>query len=290
MKIQSLSVVVPNKGCVNSCKFCVSRMHRSEYENFLTTKSLYYDLYKKDYFDRLNFARDNNCNTIMLTGDSEPQQNWDFLKFFGDINQSLEKPFRNIEMQTTGTLLDDHYLYFLRHHVGVKTISLSMSSFDNDKNQEYNGTPDKIKVDIKTLCNRIKKYRFNLRVSINLTDWFNAMTPEEIFTYCKNELDADQVTFRVLYVSGNGNSQDKWIAKHSATSKLINNITNYVAEKGRSLEVLEFGATKYSLSKMSVVVDDDCMNKVPKDSLKYLVLRENCKLYTKWDDEGSLLF
>ena len=30
MQIQSLSVVVPNKGCVNKCPFCVSRMVNSD--------------------------------------------------------------------------------------------------------------------------------------------------------------------------------------------------------------------------------------------------------------------
>jgi len=41
---------------------------------------------------------------------------------------------------------------------------------------------------------------------------------------------------------------------------------------------------------MSVVVDDDCMSTADKEDIKYLILRENCKLYTKWDDGGSLLF
>jgi hypothetical protein len=41
---------------------------------------------------------------------------------------------------------------------------------------------------------------------------------------------------------------------------------------------------------MSVVVDDDCMSTEVKEDVKYLILQPNCKLYTKWDDEGSLLF
>ena len=42
---------------------------------------------------------------------------------------------------------------------------------------------------------------------------------------------------------------------------------------------------------MSTVVDEDCMAKSEeKKALKYLILRPNCKLYTQWDDKGSLLF
>lgn len=33
MKIQSLSVVVPNQKCINNCAFCVSKMHTEDYTN-----------------------------------------------------------------------------------------------------------------------------------------------------------------------------------------------------------------------------------------------------------------
>lgn len=33
MNIQTISIVVPTKGCVNQCPFCVSRMHENNYEN-----------------------------------------------------------------------------------------------------------------------------------------------------------------------------------------------------------------------------------------------------------------
>lgn len=69
MRIQSLSIVVPNKRCVNSCDFCVSRMHGEDYPNMLDENLPFYDLYKRDYVRRLEFARDNGCNTVMLTGE-----------------------------------------------------------------------------------------------------------------------------------------------------------------------------------------------------------------------------
>ena len=45
---------------------------------------------------------------------------------------------------------------------------------------------------------------------------------------------------------------------------------------------------------ISTVVDDNCMDDATKreesDSYKYLILRPNCKLYSHWDDKGSLIF
>lgn len=289
MRIQSLSIVVPNIKCINNCAFCVSKMHTEQYKNMLNSNLPFYDLYQDDYIKRLEFARDNGCNTVMLTGNSEPQQNRGFLQMFGTINKNLSRPFRWIEMQTTGVLLDDNYLRFLRNHVGVTTISVSISSFINETNRLYNGTIEKYKVSIKDLCKNIKRYDFNLRLSLNLTDSFNHLSPEEIFEYSK-ELGADQVTFRILYCQKEQSEQEKWVMKHSANERLISDIKNYVKMVGRPLEKLDFGVLKYSVNEMSTIIDDDCMSTQEKESLKYLILRENCKLYSKWDDKGSLIF
>lgn len=294
MKIQSLSVVVPNKKCINNCRFCVSRMHESPYKNMMDENLPFFDLYQRDYIKRLEFARDNGCNTVMLTGNSEPQQNRSFLQAFGTMNNNLSKPFRWIEMQTTGVLLDESYLRFLRNHVGVSTISVSLSAFDDDINAEYNGTLPQLKVNLRKLCVLIKKYDFNLRLSVNMTDYFTGRSPEEILTYARQELLADQVTFRVLYTSTDDvnaqTPQDKWILEHGASPETLDAIKKYVTEKGRALEILEFGAVKYSVMGMSTVIDDDCMSTVPKESLKYVILQPNCKLYSKWDDPASLIF
>lgn len=269
-------------------------MHESPYKNTMDENLPFFDLYQRDYIKRLEFARDNGCNTVMLTGNSEPQQNRSFLQAFGTMNNNLSKPFRWIEMQTTGVLLDESYLRFLRNHVGVSTISVSLSAFDDDINAEYNGTLPQLKVNLRKLCALIKKYDFNLRLSVNMTDYFTGRSPEEILTYARQELLADQVTFRVLYTSTDDvnaqTPQDKWILEHGASPETLDAIKKYVTEKGRALEILEFGAVKYSVMGMSTVIDDDCMSTVPKESLKYVILQPNCKLYSKWDDPASLIF
>jgi sulfatase maturation enzyme AslB (radical SAM superfamily) len=289
MRIQSLSVSVPGKRCINDCAFCVSKMHADRYPNMMDENKPFYDLYQKDYIQRLEFARDNGCNTVMLTGNCEPQQNRGFLERFGTINNMLERPFRWIEMQTTGVLLDESYLRFLRNHVRVSTISLSCSSFDSNENAVYNGTSPELGVDIPKLCVAIKKYDFNLRLSINLTDKFESMRVSDVFDTA-TKLQADQMTFRQLHVSGKNTPQDAWISEHGASMEYRDEIKRYVEGTGRPLERMEFGAVKYSVNGMSVVYDSDCMSVAVKEELKYLILRENCKLYSHWDDKASLVF
>jgi sulfatase maturation enzyme AslB (radical SAM superfamily) len=290
MKIQSLSVAVPAKKCINDCAFCVSKMRAEEYPNMLEGNLAFYGLYQNDYLRRLQFARDNGCNTIMLTGNTEPQQNLPFLERFGTINNMLEKPFRWIEMQTTGVLIDEKYLRFFRDHVGISTVSVSCSSFNRDLNAQYNGTRDDLKVDLEKLCGLIKKYDFNLRISANLTDSFESVGIDNIMHYAKHMLEADQITFRKLYLSGNNTPQDDWIREHGASEEFHESIRQYIKDHGSPLERLEYGAVKYSVDGMSTVFDEDCMSTEAKEELKYLVLRPNCKLYTHWQDPASLLF
>ena len=118
MNIQSASIVIPTHNkCVNKCPFCVSRTHCNLYQNdishtpeFETFKqsgwiSKQNSIEFRDYFNRLQFTRNNGCNVAILTGTGEPPQNISFIEFFMKINETLRMPFENIEMQ-----LQDRYM------------------------------------------------------------------------------------------------------------------------------------------------------------------------------------
>lgn len=296
MKAQSLSVVVPNQRCINDCAFCVSKMSADTYKNQMDDNLPFFDLYVKDYLKRLEFAQRNGCNTIMLTGDSEPQQNRKFLTYFGLFMQMMRNPFDWIEMQTTGALLDQNYLRFLRNHVGVNVISLSVSSFDNEKNMEIIGCPDGVEINLSELCKEIKRYDFTLRLSLNLSSAFNIYSPKRLFEKCK-VLGADQVTLRVLYADSDETDQGRWVKEHAMSPQRVQQIAEYVMENGKPLGRLPYGALKMSLHGLSVVLDDDCMGKRDctktgdiEENYKYLILRPDCKLYSAWDDPASLIF
>ena len=186
MKIQSLSIAVPTKNkCVNACKFCVSRTHTNPYFDKISSVVSEFSKYSsfeypigmvinsieyKDYYNRLQFARDNGCNVVVLTGTGEPIQNPRFLDFFAEVNETLTTPFKSIEMQTTGVMLDEESVAHLRQ-IGVTTISFSISNiFDNDRNLELIGCHEKLRFDLVEAINLVKKYDFNLRLSLNLVN------------------------------------------------------------------------------------------------------------------------
>jgi molybdenum cofactor biosynthesis enzyme MoaA len=295
VEIQTLSIVVP-AGCPNRCRFCVSRLHNTnEYINQIEKNKQLKHLYRRDYIARLGFARDNGCNTIIFTGSGEPILNMGFLENVATWNRELEHPFRWLELQTSGVTLNEKKLKTLRNETKVATIAVSLSSIWSDnENALYNNTPEKLKVNIETLCRQIKELDFNLRLSLNLTDVYNKRPPEEIFSRAAS-LNANQITFRILYTTGTPDTDrareiNQWIEQHSCDRGTIDTIKEYIITNGRKLEQLPFGAIRYSLQNISTVVDEDCMSVRARQTLRYLILQPDCKLYTKWDDQGSLLF
>lgn len=283
MDVQSLSIVTPTKRCVNDCPFCVSKMHESPYENVI-------DKNFNDYKKRLEFARDNGCNTMLITGTAEPLQNKSFLKKLFLLNEKIDKPFRWIEFQTTGVFLNDSTLKFLKDG-GVSTIALSVADlFFDENNMEIMKVPPHLKFDLNWVCDRIKYHDLNLRLSLNLTKTYDLYTAEEIFK-CAKHFSADQLIFRKMYMSERENTiPDFWLKTNSINPVVIKEIENYVIENGTMLEKLPFGLTRYSVNGISTVVDDDCMARNTEHVIKSLILRPNAKLYTRWNDEGSLLF
>jgi len=300
MRIQSISIVVPTHGCVNNCKFCVSKMHTNNYlHNFN------FNQFEK----RIKFAVNNNINTCILTGTGEVLQNKGFLQKLKIAFDHMDNPFPNIELQTSGVFLNDYkYIgsnkflpnnkqikYYenleLLKSLGVNTISLSISDiFDSKNNMEIIGAPNKLKFNLDELSKLIKKYDFNLRLSLNMIKNYNNKTPEQIIERCK-ELNADHVTIRKLYASEDKIlPENTWVIKNKVNEDLIINLENHLKIHGNPLYKLPFGATVYSENGMSIVIDNNCMAKDNIDSLKYVILRENGKLYARWDDYGSLIF
>lgn len=293
MQIQSLSVVVPNKGCINKCPFCVSRMVNSDtYLNLMDINNPHYDINVREYLKRLRYVSDSGCQTIMLTGTSEPQQNKQFLATFALLHQQIGSPFTNIEMQTTGVMLDGdrNYLRFLRNFVGVNTVALSVNSLSDEMNRAILGT--KYDLEIPRLCRSLKDYGFNIRICCNLTGMFdldeNPWT--NIFAYLKEEYFADQVTFRKMYASDESTPQAQWLKDNPFPDERDRSLHEYLS-KFQASRATMYGAGIHDVDGMSVIYDGDCMGKSPEtDVRKYLILRPNCKLYSQWDSPASLVF
>ena len=285
MNIQSLSIVVPTGKCWNHCAFCVSHMHHEDYGTCILHNN---QPIPRSYLDRMEFVRDEGCNSMILTGTAEPQQNLEFIFKLLDCNKNLRKPFYNITIQTTASGLTPKDIKDLAD-AGVTTFALSMSSFNELVHWDITRTPkNKQTITFGRLFDEVKKNNMNLRVCFNLTDEFMAVPPVDYFNWAE-ECGVDQVTFRKIYTDGNGHEAE-WVRDHEFPQKEFVIIRNYIKNNGTPIARLPYGFIQYSVRGISTVIDDNCMSKDNIDEMKYAILRPNGHLYSRWDDTGSLIF
>ncbi len=306
MNIQSASLDVPG-GCPNKCKFCITDTWKQGDLEMLHNVFRFdndHNLIFNDFYERLLFLRQQNVDTLVFTGSSsEAIYNKPYLDMFAEANKKLgNNRFINIEIQTSGVKLQENFDYL--KNIGIKTISLSLASFNTEKNFEIMQTPNGLKTwTISDLCMDIKKADFNLRLSLNInTDGYSKYLGISDYVLNKNNafenlfkvcilLKADQITFRKLYSSKEYGIVSNWIKENSAHPDWWDILTSYIMKNGRALNKLPFGAIKYSINGMSTIIDDDCMAKEGvRNNFKYLILRRNCRLYSEWDDPASLIF
>jgi len=279
--IRSMSILVPTRGCVNSCKFCVSKISqlKDEYKD-LSKDELFEDIYFKQ-FEKVN---EMGCRYAILTGTGEPIQNKSFLAMIGRMNKRLEEPFK-LEIQTSGVMLDDANLDFLKNEVGVYLISLSVSDMFSDvSNASFIRIKPRLQFDLKDLCHRIKAKGFILRMSINLVNVYDKYTPEQVFERMR-DLKIDQATFRVLWAGHDDNEISRWIKNNSAAQNFIDDVKIYCQDHGKTTTAQY---TRYQVGNITVVIDSDCMAEHSVGEIRYLILRSDCNLYTKWDTATSI--
>lgn len=286
--------------------------------------------YEKDWDEfqmkkRINHAVRNGVTTCIITGTGEPFQNKNFLYDFRELLEQMDHPFTHIELQTTGIWLTDRIsmgtdvttgkdlkvLHNIRwfKNLGVDTISLSVSDvFDDANNMDLIGMPHKLRFTLQEVIKDIKSEGLNVRLSLNMLKHYDDYTPKQIIDRCE-QLGAAQITFRKMYYETGKNGElstkeAEWVKLNKCSDLTLARIkeyvegfdvkmagtTHHVAAEGKFLYTLPFGGKVYSIQGMSTVIDDDCMSKETNESLRYLILRENGKLYCQWDDEGSLIF
>lgn len=285
MSIQSLSICVP-AGCVNDCKFCISEIRDNHVE-----KNINFDEIRK----RMEYARNQNCNTLLLTGKGEPINNTTFISSILRNNSLMKtnsiSPFNFIELQTSGVgLLNNDQLLTELKEWGVKTISLSIVDlFSEYVNRNIMNIPKNKDYNIDVLCKNIKLKDFNLRISLNMTNYTNINDFDEVYERL-SDLEVDQLTIRYLEDLDGDTEKEKWIRKNRMSRIRIDDFYNYIKDNGNKLEKLPYGNVKYSVNGISTVIDDDCLGKETKEDIKSYIIKEDSKLYTRWDDNGSKIF
>jgi sulfatase maturation enzyme AslB (radical SAM superfamily) len=218
------------------------------------------------YSKRMQYARDMGTDTLVFTGNTEPQINMHFILRVMQINETIRTPFVKVEIKTTGVMLNKEKLAILKD-IGIDTISLSLSGLTYETNFNYNGTPESIRFNIIEFAKNVKDINLNLRLCLNLTDFYDAWDYYDIIHFCQYVMLADQITFQELYESAENTIQDMWIASHKVSETKLEEIKNALNTE----------------ENQNIHINNHCQGEKP-------ILQPNCKLYSLWDKKSSLIY
>jgi hypothetical protein len=151
--------------------------------------------------------------------------------------------------------------------------------------------PEKLRVNFYDLIEAAHELNMNVRACLNLTDeMYKSFYAVGQYFEWANTWKIEQLTFRKIYESNNSCGQNAWIKEHKYPEDKANSIDRYIECYGTPIAKLPFGYVQFSVGGISTVVDNNCMSKNEIDNFKYMILRPNGHLYSRWDDKGSLVF
>jgi len=266
----NLQIDISNE-CKNSCPICISKMHKPFPFN---------EASKHVWLNGLKRGRE-LCDTATISGRGEPllfTENtqtgrlWALFKSF----QQVDNIFKQVDVQTSGTEFSANSLNMMSD-CNVSTVAISVANmFSSEQDLAFKGRRH-LDYRISTLCDRVKSWRFTLRLTVLLNTMHSVPYPEELIDYA-GLLGADQLTFKELKIPENSQAllKSSWIKRNKMKPYLVNELRAYIEKEG--VPIPNTNPSLYKLFGMTVALDEDCMNET-----RYLVLRPNGKLYYSWN-------
>ena len=282
-RIKSLSIAVPAPGCVNDCKFCVSKM-KDDWKCFGTTDE---HLTEDAIRDAINAGIEHGIKSVIITGTIEPLQNMKMVQRICKVFREIDPADVSLEIQTSlcyGAMTTP-YIKKLNDW-GVDVVAVSIASFDNEKNFEIMGIPKSRWHSIYDALTFINYTPMTLRVCVNVSDvtvkqyaWedYSGQTLTEQLVTKAIWLGTEQITFRRLYNDGSNTPQTKWIKEHELPEEFWDELKSELTNKGVRVNEIDWLVE----NRIHIRIDEDCMGK--QDESRYWVLRPDGKIYLGWD-------
>lgn len=279
--IKSLSISVPAAGCVNDCKFCVSKM-KDDWKCFGTTDEY---LTEEAIRNAINAGIKAGIKSVIITGTVEPLQNMKIVQRICKVFREIDPADVSLEIQTSlcyGAMTTP-YIKKLNDW-GVDVVAVSIASFNDETNYKIMGIPVSRWHSIYDAFDYINCTDMTLRVCINVSDmtfskrmfYFGDTLEEQILEEIQS-LGANQITIRRLYNDGSDTPQAKWIKEHELSEDFWSGFKNTLSEICVPVNSIDWLLDGYK----HIRIDEDCMGK--QDESRYWVLRPDGKIYLGWD-------
>ena len=290
MKVRTFSILAGSSACNARCPFCISKMTPP-----LGIEPEEPEVNWRNFRKAALLARISGVTTVMITGKGEPtlfpRQITKYLKALQEFDFPL------IELQTNGIIFAENqkiYDKYLKdwYERSLNTIAISITHYDREKNRQIYLPYRKEYPDLGTLINYLHGKGFLVRLNCTLLDGHICDTKSLVaLIKFARENKVEQLTIRpVNKPQKSGNSEvEKWVTKHCLKTKQFSEIKNYLAQNGKPLLSLPYGATVYDVSGQNVCLTNCLTTYKNDDDVRHLIFFPDGHLRFDWQYKGAIL-
>jgi molybdenum cofactor biosynthesis enzyme MoaA len=287
--VQTYSIVAGSLACNAKCPYCVSKMTPHQGGEIKPS-----DVNWRNFDLGAKLSKEWGAATALITSKGEstlfPEQLTEYMR-------GLKKhDFPMVELQTNGIkLMDNSYDKHLAkwYELGMTTISLSMTHYDDSKNNQIYQPEKKTDFNLEGLIEKLHDHGFSVRLScIMFKDYIDS--PEEVQNLIdfSKENEVEQLTVRsVERPSCSENVEvSNWVDGHKLDDSVVSNVRDYLDEGGTRLRELVHGAVVYDYEGQNICLSN-CLTSDAKDSsIRQLILFPDGHVRYDWQHKGAILF
>jgi molybdenum cofactor biosynthesis enzyme MoaA len=286
MKVQTLSVIAGSKACNARCPFCVAKMTPSQGITLEQPEVNWRNLRKAAIF-----AKQSDVSTVLITGKGEPtlfpQQITDYLEALSEFD------FPFIEIQTNGLTLAENNEQYLKqwYDLGLSTVAISISHYDPEKNKQVY-TPDRPYMNLPNLINKLHETGLSVRLTcVALNGFIDSASELESIVGFAQENNVEQLTISPVNKPNESKSLDiyDWATEHALKSNQLQDISNYLSEKGTRLLELPHGAVVYDVDGQNVCLNNCLTRTTDSENIRQLIFFPDGHLRYDWEYQGAIL-
>jgi molybdenum cofactor biosynthesis enzyme MoaA len=290
MRIQTFSIVTGSEACNARCPFCISKMTPP-----LGVRLQEPEVNWRNFRIACRLAMRCDVTTIMLTGKGEPSLFPEQITKYLQVLSEFQFPIA--ELQSNGIALVDQpdlYAGHLRtwYDLGLTTIAISIAHYAPEKNRQVYLPHRKHYIDLPVLIRLIHDQGLSVRLACILANGFidSRQALQELIGFAQQHR-AEQLTIRPVNLPASSRNQEAhdWANRHSLLPSQLNDVSEFLEQKGKLLMTLIHGAQVYDVGGQNVCLTDSLTIEARSGDLRQLIFFPDGHLRYDWQYPGAIL-
>ncbi|MBU1199871.1 MAG: radical SAM protein [Nanoarchaeota archaeon] len=290
MNIETLSIVAGTEACNARCPYCISKMTPKQGICTKEQKINFRNLHKGALL-----AKEKGATTVIITGKGEPVLFPEQITKYLDALEGFNFPF--IELQTNGILLHEQkekYMSYLYewYDKGMTTIIISIAHYEAEKNRQILVPHKKQYIDLVELIDMLHEIGFSVRLACMMVKGYVDCKEEieKLIKFSKENM-VEQLSIRNISKPEKSINKEiyDWTINNSLSKEQLEEITNYIKEKGALLLEFNYGGSVYDVDGQNVCLTNCLTLSNNPNQIRQLIFFPDGHLRYDWQYKGAIL-